>query len=786
MDQRNLARLEFNKVIQKLSEHTRSPMGRELVEKLIPQQQINAIRFQLDETTEGRELLRMEPRADIGGWRDNRDAVKRACRGMVLEPKELEDTQKTLTVTHRIKTFLVSRSDTYPIMGEIAAGLGNFNTLEKQLSKAILPGGEIADEASSQLSSIRRRTASAQQQIKERLDKIIRSPNHQKHLQDPIVTMREGRYVVPVKQEYKSQIPGIVHDQSASGATIFVEPMGVVEANNEVRRLLAAEKQEIHRILVSLTEAVARQGEELEYTLEMLGRLDFIMAKAQYSAQLEAWAPKLEAQPVIDIKKGRHPLLHGEVVPISAHLGFDFDSLVITGPNTGGKTVTLKTVGLLVLMSLAGLHVPAEEGTSIGIFDRVFADIGDEQSIEQSLSTFSSHMNNIVGILKGAGNRSLVLLDELGAGTDPTEGAALAQSILEHLYELGARTIATTHYSELKNFAFSRERVENASVEFDPVTLKPTYRLLLGKPGRSNAFEIARRLGLDDKVVDRAKDFLTKEQVEVAELMHNLEVAKHEAERERNAAEALRQDANKIKERYSRREKEMETRRGEILDKARSEARETVRRAKLDSEEMIRQLRDRIKETGTSSRETAIQDAREKLRSMQGRYREKEKKTGNVQGQVPKKITAGMEVFVPRFNQTGIVVEPPGNKDEVQVQVGVIKVNLSLSDIRAVDQSGREELSSSTTNIVKSKSREINTKLNLRGMRADEALEAMEKYIDDAALAGLEKIYLVHGKGTGALRSAIHKELKHHRGVKSYRLGEQGEGDSGVTVVELK
>jgi len=786
MDRRNLKRLEFHKVIQRLAEHTRSPMGRELAESLTPGLQLKDIQHRQAETTEGRELLRLEPGADIGGWRDVRDAVRRAARGIVLEPKELEDIHKTLAVTRKLKGFLSSREDTYPIMGEIAMGLGNFGTLEKQIEKAILPGGEIADEASPQLSSIRRRTASARQQIKDRLDKIIRSPGHQKHLQDPIVTMREGRYVVPVKQEYRSQIPGIVHDQSASGATVFIEPMGVVEANNEVRRLLAAEREEIHRILASLSDGVARQSEDLQYTQAALGQLDFIMAKARYSAQSEAWEPKLEERPVIDIRKGRHPLLQGEVVPVSVHLGIDFDTLVITGPNTGGKTVTLKTVGLLVLMALAGLHVPAEEGTVIGIFDGVFADIGDEQSIEQSLSTFSSHMSNIVKIMRSAGERSLVLLDELGAGTDPAEGAALAQSILEHLYRKGARTIATTHYSELKNFAYTRERVDNASVEFNPVTLQPTYRLLLGKPGRSNAFEIARRLGLDEEVVHTAKGFMTREQVEVAELMHNLEVAKHEAERERTAAEALRRDAQQIKERYRRREEELEARRQEVLEKARNEAREIVRRAKLDSAEMIRQLRARIKENDSRNRETGIQEAREQLRKMQGRYAEKRKKARQDRGNVPKKVIPGMEVFVPRFNQTGIVLEPPGSNGEVQVQVGVIKVNLSLDDVRVVEKKGQEAMSQGTAGIVKTKSRDISTKLDLRGMRADEALESMEKYLDDAGLAGLDKVYIVHGKGTGALRSAIHKQLKNHRGVQSFRLGEHGEGDSGVTVVELK
>lgn len=788
MEQRHLERLEFHKVKQQLAEHTRSPMGRELVENLLPRCSKLEVEHLQSQTTEGRELLRLDPGADIGGWHDIRDEVKRASLGMVLEAGELEKVGKTLVVARRVKKFLLERRDRYPILGDIASGLGDFGTLERRINKSILAGGEIADDASPQLGSVRRRIALTQQQIKDRLDRVIRSPKYQKYLQDPIVTIREGRYVVPVKQEYRSQVPGIVHDQSASGATVFIEPMGVVEANNELRRLLAAEKQEIYKILADLTEGVSQQAGELKDSLECLGQLDFIMAKARYSEQLNAWAPKLKENASLNIHKGRHPLLQGEVVPVSMHLGIDFDTLVITGPNTGGKTVTLKTVGLLVLMAMAGLHVPAGEGTEIGIFKQVYADIGDEQSIEQSLSTFSSHMSNIVKVLEGVQAGSLVLLDELGAGTDPTEGAALAQSILEYLHNSGARTIATTHYSELKNFAYTRERVNNASVEFDPVTLKPTYRLILGKPGRSNAFEIARRLGLNDKVVARAKEYLTEEQVEVSELMHNLEVAKHEAERERAEAEELRREAGILRERYRKKEKELDLRRQEILEKARIEAREMVRRAKFESEEIIKQLRAKFDEKGARNREAAIQNARKELKMMRGRYAEKEKKNVNNQGKALKlkDIKPGQEVFVPRFNQKGIIVEPPNNNEEVQVQMGIIKVNLSVSELIAAAKEEKKVSFQGSSSLVKQKTRDISTKLDIRGMRAGEALERLDKYLDDAGLAGLEKVCIVHGKGTGALRSAIHEQLKIHHGVKSFRLGEHGEGDSGVTVVELK
>lgn len=790
MEQRNLERLEFHKVVQRMAEFTRSPMGRELAMAARPQSGKTKVERLHDQTSEGRELLRLDPGADIGGWHDIRNEVWRASREIVLEAGELEKVGRTLAVIIRLKIFFQERSSRYLILGDIASGLGNFAALERRINKSILSGGQIANDASPELDSIRRRIILSQQQIKDRLDRLIRSPSQQKYLQDPIVTMREGRYVVPVKQEYRSLVPGIVHDQSASGATVFIEPMGVVEANNELRRLQAAEKQEMHRILSSLTSGVAQQAGELNDSLSCLGEIDYIMARARYSERLGAWAPKIGNDTSFVIRNGRHPLLPGKVVPVSVHLGVGFDTLVITGPNTGGKTVTLKTAGLLVLMALAGMHIPADQGTVIGVFTQVYADIGDEQSIEQSLSTFSSHMSNIVNILKGARSGCLVLLDELGAGTDPAEGAALAQSILEYLHNLGARTIATTHYSELKNFAYARDRVDNASVEFDPVTLRPTYRLLLGKPGRSNAFEIALRLGISEEIISRARDFMTEEQIEFSEMMHNLEVAKYEAESERAEAEKLRKEATIIKERYQRKEQEFEIRRQDILEKARAKAGEMVRRARLETDEINRQLRAKLKENAAGNREAAIQKARSELRKMYGRYSSQDRKSFvSHQGQAlaDKDIEPGMEVFVPRFNQKGTVVEMTGNNGEIQVQVGVIKVNLPISELTMAEAKKEgERVCRGTIGLLKDKAKDISTKLDLRGMRVEEALDRTDKYLDDAGLAGLERVYIVHGKGTGALRSAVQEHLQVHHGVESYRLGKQGEGDAGVTVVNIK
>ena len=624
----------------------------------------------------------------------------------------------------------------------------------------------------------------AQAQVKSRLEGFIRSPVYQKYLQDPIVTIRENRYVIPVKQEYRGQVPGIIHDQSASGATLFIEPMAVVEANNEVRRLQAAEKQEILRILSDLSSLVSAIADDLLISLEALGRLDLALAKARYSLKLNAWEPVMSPGSHLDIKKGRHPLLEGEVVPITINLGRDFDTLVITGPNTGGKTVTLKTVGLLVLMAQSGLHVPADEGTVLGVFGGVFADIGDEQSIEQSLSTFSSHLKNIVSILQQAGRESLVLLDELGAGTDPAEGSALAQSILERLHAVGAKTVATTHYSELKNFAYANPRVENASVEFDAVTLRPTYRLLIGRPGRSNAFEIAARLGLEASLTDRARQFMSADQLKAAELMDELEKNRQEAQRDQEEAARLLEEARLIRDRQRLKEQELEERLEAMLAKSREEAGALVRSVRRESEEMIRELREKLSSDAARDREAGIRVARDLLSTMEGKVRARPRRLDPAPGETPHDLRPGEEVFIPRFNQKGFVVGPPEDK-QVQVQVGMIKVTVPMSDLRRVQQSGPAGGETQVAGIMAAKAREISTQLDLRGMMADEALDEVEKYLDDAGLAGLPKVYIVHGKGTGALRAAVQGYLKTHRRVKSFRFGEAGEGGMGCTVVEL-
>ncbi|MCL2336256.1 MAG: endonuclease MutS2, partial [Firmicutes bacterium] len=610
MDERHLKRLEFDRVKERLAEYAVSEPGRELALNLVPLEDLDDIVAALDRVTEGREVLRLEPSARLDGWKDVREQARRCARGGVLEPLELWHVLQTMTAARQIASFFRERQEKYIMLHEIALGLGDFREAEKKINGAILAGGEISDRASEKLFNLRRKIVSTQQRVKERLNAIIKSTAWQKYLQDPIVTMREGRYVVPVKQEYRAQVSGIVHDQSASGATLFIEPMPVVEANNEVRVMLAEEQQEVARILQELSAAVGERAEDLLYALEMLAFLDFIMACARFSAGFDGLAPQMTPAAKLDIRQARHPLIAGQAVPISVNLGDSFDMLVVTGPNTGGKTVALKTVGLMVAMAHAGLHLPVRENTVIGMYKDVFVDIGDEQSIEQSLSTFSSHMSNIVDILSRAGKGSLVLLDELGAGTDPDEGAALAQAVLDRLRELGAATVATTHYGELKNYAFSAERVENASVEFDPETLRPTYKLLIGRPGQSNAFEIALRLGLTEAVVGQARAYLTAEQRDVADLMRDLEQARAQAEKEQEEAAKLRWEAEAYRREYQTMTDKMRTRRDEVIAKAVAESRELVLRTRREIDFLAEELKAALKEESSQAKTAGIDQAR--------------------------------------------------------------------------------------------------------------------------------------------------------------------------------
>ncbi|MEW6181904.1 MAG: endonuclease MutS2 [Bacillota bacterium] len=777
MDDRVLRRLEFDLVRQRLARHTASAIGRQLAESLAPAAEPETIKRLLVQTAEARNLLRLEPGFDFGGWHDIREELKRLSHGAVLEAGDLCRVADNLGAARRVKSFLSGRATSYPTLKQIAGDLKPFPELEEELKTSVRPPGEVADEASVLLADTRRRIERAKVNIKEALDAFVRSPAWQKYLQDPIVTIREGRYVLPVKVEHRDKVKGLVHDQSASGATLFIEPMSVVEKGNEIRRLEAVEKRETERILAKLSASVGIAAEEILDSTEILGRLDLILAKGRYSTVLNAVPPVLSPDPVIELKKARHPLLKGKAVPVDIRLGKDFDTLVVTGPNTGGKTVTLKTVGLCVLMAQAGLEVPAAEDSVIGVFEAVFADIGDEQSISENLSTFSSHLRNITEILEKAGQKALVLLDELGAGTDPREGAALGCAILEELGRRGAKTIASTHSGELKEFAAGRSRVENASVEFNPQTLTPTYRLVIGQPGRSNAFEIARGLGLPEEFVARAKEFLNPEERRLREMIQELEQARHGAEAAAAEAVRLKHETAVIKTEYESKLEDLLTRKEKLLDEAREEAGAVSRRARREAETIIRDFREKIKRENRREQEMAIQEARSQLDLLNGRFPQPAPSIR--QSGFPGEVEPGEAVYLPRFGQEGTVVSL-AKEGTVTVQVGSFKVEVPLETIKiAVKRDVSAGVSYTGGGAV-------SPTLDLRGQRVDEALVNLEGYLDDALLAGLGRVDIIHGFGTGALRAAVKEYLQGHPRVESFRPGGHGEGGGGVTVVEFK
>lgn len=786
MEQRVLQKLEYNKIIDRLVQFCSFQLGKELAAALEPSLEIDEINRWLSETTEAKEVLRLFPSFTLGGIRDIRPALKKAQVGGIIEPGEFLHIFDTLLAARRLKEFFNGEGRKYSLLTEYGGILSLFPKLEQRIKKTVTPEGEVSDHASEELARIRRQLRNLQGKAREKLESMVRSLEMQKYLQDPIITIRNDRYVIPVKQEYRSQVPGLIHDQSGSGATLFIEPMAVVEINNETQRYELMEKAEVTRILRQLTQEVHSQGEELEATLEALGQLDFIFAKGKLSGDLDCGQPKMNKSGFLKILQGRHPLIQGRAVPITVHLGKDFDTLVITGPNTGGKTVSLKTIGLFTLMAQAGLHVPAETGTELNVFQEVFADIGDEQSIEQSLSTFSSHMTNIVRILERVDDRSLVLMDELGAGTDPTEGAALAMAILEHLIKAGAKTIATTHYSELKSYAYNHERVENASVEFDIETLRPTYRLLIGVPGKSNAFEISRRLGLPGPLVDRARSFLSREEVRVADLIENLETNQLLSEKDRQEAERLKRLAQARMAQVEKRDQEIHHKSTDIIRRAQAEALEIITRARRESEEILKEIREaskKIKRDNPQELTELTRNLRKRETQLQEEvYRDEEQDETGLD-----KLEPGDLVVIKRLNQKAQVMERPNQNGEVMVQAGIMKLSVKLKDLRRVpeEQSERKGEKTGAGNLMVGKARDIKNELDLRGMTVDEALQETEKYLDDAYLSGIPQAYIIHGKGTGALRAAIGDLVRSHRFIKSARIGGYHEGGIGVTVVEF-
>lgn len=789
MDDKALKVLEYDKIIRMLSDRAVSSLGREIAESLSPVADQEEVEYRLRETSDAVAYLWRKGEAPFGGVHDIRPSLKRIEIGATLGIPELLRIGDMLRCCRVLKKYLTSDVPS-EWEGNIALELGKRLVLSKEveeaISRAIVSEEEISDYASPTLASIRRNIRQKQDSIKEKLNSIIRSSDYRKFMQDAVVTMRGDRYVIPVKQEYKSMIQGLIHDMSASGATVFIEPLSVVETNNEIKALRIREQQEIERILQELTGMVAGIMDSLMSNVEIVSRLDFMFAKARLAKDLDCICPRISSSRVVKILQGRHPLLDRKtVVPIDIELGYGFSTLVITGPNTGGKTVTLKTVGLFVLMLQSGLHLPLKEGSELGLFSNVFADIGDEQSIEQSLSTFSSHMKNIVKILSQADESSLVLFDELGAGTDPTEGAALATAILDGLTRRGIRTIATTHYSELKVYAMKTQGVENACCEFDVETLRPTYRLLIGVPGKSNAFAISEKLGLGKDVIERAKEFMSKDSIRFEDVLSDIERNKVQARREKEEAESLRRQMEELRREVENERRKIARERDSIIAKAKEEARSLISQARYEAEEIIGRMKTLEKEGRSSLKE--LNEARagmRKLEQMEAEYRN-DMGARIQQAEPPNDLKPGESVLLLTLNQKATVLEGPDQDGQVLVQAGIIKVKVHVSQLARVDEQHEAVEKMHRIRMANVKASPVSLELDIRGMNVEEALERVDKYIDDAVLAGLHEVTLIHGKGTGTLRRAITEHLRRHAQVESFRPGKYGEGEDGVTVVKL-
>lgn len=794
MDERTLRILEFDKIINRLKSLCASELGKELAEEVVPERQYSVVERMLRETTHAVDFILRRGNPPLGGLHDIRSSLKRVEIGSMLTPGELLRVSDTLRTARNLKNYSSAVSseenEANDHIGELIAGLTSNKRIEDKINLAIASEEEIADSASNTLANIRRQIKEHQNSIKEKLNSMIHSSKYQKLMQESLVTIRGDRYVVPVKAECRNEVPGLVHDSSASGATVYVEPMAVVEANNNIKQLKIKEQIEIERILHELTSDVAEIVEPLKINMSIFAALDFAFAKAKLSLDYNCVCPRLNDEKRIKIKKGRHPLLDSKtVVPIDLWAGESFNTLVVTGPNTGGKTVTLKTVGLFTLMAQAGLHVPAAEGTELSIFHDIFADIGDEQSIEQSLSTFSSHMKNIVKILSEADDRSLVLFDELGAGTDPTEGAALAMSILENLHDTGAITVATTHYSELKVYALTTEGVENACCEFDVETLRPTYNLLIGVPGKSNAFAISKRLGLQEEILDRAREFLSGEEIQFEDVLMKIEKNRSESEKERLQAESYRLEIEGLKKELEQQKQKLHTQKERLLREAREEARRILLNAKRDTESMLEEMKRAAKEQDEILQNKAAMEVRARLRNSIGELESSlSENLMTRKGFVkpPENLKPGDSVLIINLNQKGTVVNPPDKDGEAIIQAGIMKINVHVSNLKLVDDQAAEIQKIGSGRIGMNKAMHISTQTDIRGMNVEEAVLELGKFLDDAAIAGLSEVTIVHGKGTGMLRNGVHQYLRSNRHVKSFRLGKYGEGESGVTIVIMK
>lgn len=785
--ERHFKALELDKILHLLAEETSCDAAAELAQNLRPSTSLSQVKRLLTETDEAHTMMARFGAPSFGGLKDVSNSLRRAEAGGTLNMTELLRIATVLRTLRGIVDWRSKSEGVKSILDDRFDAIMPNKYLEDQINHAILSEEEMADNASPQLATIRRKIRSASSRAREQLEKMVRSPVTQKYLQDPIITMRDGRFVVPVKAECRGDVPGLVHDTSSSGATVFVEPMAVVEANNEVRVLLSQEQAEMERILAELSAEAGNFASGIISGYKEAVELNLIFAKANLGYKMKATLPLVNDEGKIELKRARHPLIDKEkVVPTDIELGLHFDTLVITGPNTGGKTVSLKTVGLLTLMAMCGLLLPVADNSQISIFNHVLADIGDEQSIEQSLSTFSAHMTNIIKIFEQADASSLILLDELGAGTDPIEGAALAMSILEALRRKGTRIAATTHYAELKAYALQTEGVENACCEFDVTTLRPTYRLLIGVPGRSNAFAISLRLGMDPEIVEHARELVSSENTRFEDVVQSLETSRQRLEEERKEAQRQRLEAEEASRAAKERKDAIDAQADREMEEARRRASELIARTRGQIDAMLNEMEELKKQKNKAL--TAEQKAKLKsgLRALENEADPVRKKDEEAYV-LPRPLKKGDPVLIYDIDKKGTVLQPPDKDGKTAlVQAGIIQTRVPVSNLRLLNEKPVKKPQGSVTRSVNRANVRAAMELDVRGQTSDEALMNVDQFIDSAVLAGINMLTIIHGKGTGALRAAVQQHLKRHPNVKSFRLGTFGEGEAGVTIVELK
>lgn len=779
---RALSALEYDKIIGKIADKAKSSQGQKAILQIQPLKDKIAIETLLSMTDAAYSFINYKGFSPLNTFFDVNESLKRIQKGTsVLSAGEIGQIGKNMHTAMLLKKSILEYAECKEPLLKLANNIAVDKNLYERIENSVSQEGEIYDTASLKLTEIIRSLKRLNEKIKDKLSEIISSKSFEKYLQEPIVTMRSNRYVIPVKQEFRGQVQGLIHDESSSGATLFIEPLAVLEINNEMRQLEAQKREEIERILQELTALIDLNSKDLLNNERILLTMDIVFSKAAYARENDSVKPEFSQGEII-IKNARHPLIEKDsVVPISLTIEKDINGLLITGPNTGGKTVTLKTVGLFSLMFQSGMFLPAYE-VKLPLFNSVYADIGDEQSIEQSLSTFSSHMKNIINIIGEMDENSLLLLDELGSGTDPTEGAALAMSIMDTILLAGSRVLSTTHYSQLKAYVLNKKELINASMEFDIKTLQPTFRLLIGTPGSSNAFEISKKLGLKDDIIEKARDYLSSEDISFEEAIANAQLARVEAEKERQNAVFYREEADRVKSLAQKEQKEITKKAQEILDNAKIKANDIIIEAQNSAETVIKELKKLQKENSNSSLQKDIDNARNSLKEKQEEYIIDLPKNS----ETLKTVKPGEDVFVKSMRKPGVVLKEPDNKNNVLVQVGIMRLSVPLSDLTKGAKTTVKKETKSAPRQLNLNTKNVSQRLDIRGKNVEEAIEIVDQYLDDAFLSGLSEVLIVHGKGTGVLRSGIQNHLRGHMHVKSFRLGKFGEGEDGVSIIELK